>query len=168
MQSPSLPFRRLTSPRLIGLAILALPLAALLVAVGSFAVLLTQYRDAARAVTHTVEATAAIDRLLSEMVDAETGVRGYLATGDASFLEPYDAADASYAEAHAVLESLVQENPRQLARLAAADAHAQEALRYFTTLSAETAPGADPGGASQRALLRQSKTAMDPLRLDLR
>lgn len=168
MQSPSLPFRRLTSPRLIGLAILALPLAALLVAVGSFAVLLTQYRDAARAVTHTVEATAAIDRLLSEMVDVETGVRGYLATGDASFLEPYDAADATYAEARAVLESLVQENPHQVARLADADAHAQEALRYFATLSAETGQAADSGGASQGALLRQSKTAMDALRQDLR
>jgi signal transduction histidine kinase len=168
MQSPSLPFRRLTSPRLIGLAILALPLAALLVAVGSFAVLLTQYRDAARGVTHTVEATAAIDRLLGEMVDAETGVRGYLATGDARFLEPYDAAPESYAEARAALETLVQENPRQMAWLAAADAHAQEAQGYFATLSAEAGPAADPGEASSRALLRQSKTAMDALRQDLR
>src|SRR5262249_21714176 len=148
--------------------ILALPLAALLVAVGSFAVLLTQYRDAARAVTHTVEATAAIDRLLGEMVDVETGVRGYLATGDARFLEPYDAADESYAEALAALETLVQDNPRQLARLAAADARAQEALGYFATLSAEAGPVAESGGASQRALLRQSKTAMDALRQDLR
>ncbi|MGN6330235.1 MAG: ATP-binding protein [Motilibacteraceae bacterium] len=40
------------------------------------------------------------------MIDMETGLRGYLLTGDRAFLAPYTAGRASYTEAHAQLAAL--------------------------------------------------------------
>jgi two-component system sensor histidine kinase/response regulator len=55
-----------------------------------------------RTETFTEESASAIitaQRLLGLLVDAETGVRGYVATGSPKFLEPYEAALASVPEA---------------------------------------------------------------------
>jgi len=41
------------------------------------------------------ETRTSLDRLLQNMLDAETGSRGFLLTGDPRYLEPYDAAVAS-------------------------------------------------------------------------
>src|SRR5215470_16797683 len=43
-------------------------------------------------VAHTQEVRATLSGLLSAIQDAETGQRGYVITGDESFLEPYVAA----------------------------------------------------------------------------
>lgn len=43
-------------------------------------------------VAHTTEVKSALDNLISEMKDAETGQRGFLLTGDEEFLEPYNGA----------------------------------------------------------------------------
>ena len=40
-------------------------------------------------VNHTLEVLAAADGLLSAAVDMETGMRGYLLTGEEEFLVPY-------------------------------------------------------------------------------
>src|SRR5947209_20224148 len=40
-------------------------------------------------VAHTYEVLASLEELLSLMKDAETGQRGYLLTGDLSYLQPY-------------------------------------------------------------------------------
>lgn len=43
-----------------------------------------------RAVTHTYSSINALETLKSEVVDAETGIRGYVLTKDERFLEPYN------------------------------------------------------------------------------
>ena len=43
-------------------------------------------------VSHTYEVTGALENVLSLMKDVETGARGYLITGDSTFLEPYQTA----------------------------------------------------------------------------
>ncbi|MEA9356197.1 response regulator [Bacteriovorax sp. PP10] len=48
-------------------------------------------------------------------VDAETGVRGYLITGDESFLEPYNNAKEVWEEKFIELENLTSDNPSQSA-----------------------------------------------------
>lgn len=57
----------------------------------------TGYNQSAQALDRIDENTRirnAVSRLLLHMVDAETGSRGYLLTGDPRYLEPYDAAVA--------------------------------------------------------------------------
>jgi CHASE3 domain sensor protein len=51
-----------------------------------------QLIDSQQSVEHTVEVKEGLETLLSRMKDAETGQRGYLLTGDESFLEPFKGA----------------------------------------------------------------------------
>ena len=45
--------------------------------------------DGATLVTHTHEVLSALDDVFGYVKDAETGQRGYIITGDESYLEPY-------------------------------------------------------------------------------
>ncbi len=45
--------------------------------------------------TVTYQTRTALDKLMQQIVDAETGVRGYLLTGDEANLAPYQQATAS-------------------------------------------------------------------------
>jgi methyl-accepting chemotaxis protein len=59
-----------------------------------------------------------LTNLLSDMKDAETGDRGYVITGDDSYLEPYNAAIAVIAPTMADLLKLTADNAEQQRRLA--------------------------------------------------
>jgi len=59
--------------------------------------------------------------LLTALVDAETGQRGYLITGDFNYLEPYNTALPRVAEASRQLRTLIQDDPLQRQRLDAAE-----------------------------------------------
>ncbi|MFZ3139802.1 CHASE3 domain-containing protein [Polaromonas sp.] len=73
---------------------ISLPLAALAAA---FMIFINEasFQQSTRAVANMEQAQqtrGAINRLLRQVLDAETGQRGYLLTGDARYLEPYQAA----------------------------------------------------------------------------
>ena len=60
----------------------------------------TGYNQSTDALDDIVEASntrASLNRLLQHVLDAETGSRGYLLTGDPRYLEPYNAAAAEVA-----------------------------------------------------------------------
>src|SRR5690606_28026659 len=59
-----------------------------------------------------------LEQLLSEIKDAETGQRGYIITGDETFLVPYTAVSAKVPRLLDRLRSLVAENATQIAMLA--------------------------------------------------
>jgi CHASE3 domain sensor protein len=73
--------------------------------------------DTRKHVAHSLEVTTAIDDLLIDLVDVETGQRGYLITGDSHYLEPYKAAGERLSEAFADLRRLVADEADQLASL---------------------------------------------------
>jgi len=52
-------------------------------------------QDALEQMTHGQETGKAVNTLLQSMLDAETGQRGYLLTGNETYLEPYDKAVAT-------------------------------------------------------------------------
>ena len=81
----------------------------LLVGISAVFVVL-RLREAIDAVDHTNTVIHELDAVLAGMVDAETGQRGYIITGDTAYLEPYHAGVAS-ADAHLA----------RLTRLVAAD-----------------------------------------------
>lgn len=66
--------------------------------------------------SHTV--LISLDQLLSTTQDAETGQRGYLLTGNAKYLEPYDAAVADLTARIDSVAALTQDNPTQQANVA--------------------------------------------------
>jgi diguanylate cyclase (GGDEF)-like protein len=65
------------------------------------------------AVAHTSAVRLAIDDVLNDLVDAETGMRGYLITGDADLLDPYQRASAALPTDLADFRTTVADNPGQ-------------------------------------------------------
>ena len=58
-----------------------------------------------------------LQRLLRDMLDAETGQRGYLLTENTAYLEPYNAAIADIGQAQSQLQALLANKPDQTAAL---------------------------------------------------
>lgn len=69
-------------------------------------------------VVHTHEVETHIKSLLSNVIDAETGERGYLITGQDLFLEPYRNADVRVESDLQRLRELTHDDPLQQQRLA--------------------------------------------------
>lgn len=76
--------------------------------------------------------------LLGHLTDMETGQRGFIITGDDSFLEPYEAARVDVERELSELPALVADNPDQIRSLVA-EMKAQEQQLL--------APRADPDGS---------------------
>ncbi len=68
-------------------------------------------------VEHTDRVTRNAVEVQRRSVDMETGMRGFLITGDDSFLEPYDSAQARMKTDLAALRSLVSDNQQQVDRI---------------------------------------------------
>ena len=70
------------------------------------------------ALAHTYAVKARLDQLLSTLIDAETGERGFVITGAPEYLEPYNQALDQTAFEMTDLRSLTGDNPAQQADLA--------------------------------------------------
>jgi len=68
-------------------------------------------------VEHTQEVQLELTMVESLLKDAETGQRGYLYTGDARYLEPYNSAVQRVDTHIATLAELITDNPKQLSRV---------------------------------------------------
>jgi PAS domain S-box-containing protein len=68
-------------------------------------------------VVHTYRVINSAELVLSMMKDAETGERGFLLTGDESYLAPYNSAIAVLPRGLKELKDLTSDNPSQQARL---------------------------------------------------
>jgi methyl-accepting chemotaxis protein len=69
-----------------------------------------------RLVTQTHEVIENLDILLARLVDAETGERGYIITGDDNYLEPYRAALGGVRKTFDDIKRLIADNPNQQRR----------------------------------------------------
>ncbi len=101
-----------------GIAIVAIPIACLLSSVGVLVWINHSIAEHEHWVQHTQRVRLETRVLLNNLIDAETGVRGYGLTRRLEFLQPYNVAVAQIPESLEDLEQLVQDNPQQLNRLA--------------------------------------------------
>jgi signal transduction histidine kinase len=69
-----------------------------------------------------------VTQLLQHMLDAETGQRGYLLTGDARYLEPYQSATSVIAQNLDELRGLYLQHPRELELFAELSRNVQRKL----------------------------------------
>src|SRR6267143_3576368 len=75
--------------------------------------------EAADARRHSYEAQLTLDDVVARLVDAETGQRGYLLTGDEAYLEPYREAIKNLDQVMGRLKVLTAGNPNQQKHLQA-------------------------------------------------
>jgi methyl-accepting chemotaxis protein len=78
---------------------------------------LAQTEHTSERVRHTGEVIAAAHQLVRAAVDAESGMRGYVITGDDSFLDPYRTGNSTFDTTAQQLRALVSDNPPQVTRV---------------------------------------------------
>lgn len=123
----------------------------------------SQAIDTSREVAHSVEIRERAERLLGHVRDAETGQRGYLLTGTATYLAPFTAGRAAAPSDLEALERLVSDNKQQSERLALVRA---QMARKFEELDSTVALAHEGRQAEALALIRDGHgiAAMDELR----
>jgi PAS domain S-box-containing protein len=82
-------------------------------------------------VAHTYQVIDSAESLKSMMKDAETGERGFLLTGDESYLAPYNLAIAGLPRGLKELKNLTSDNPAQQARWVEINRLTSERLRVL-------------------------------------
>jgi PAS domain S-box-containing protein len=119
----------------------------------------TRFAAAATLVEHTDQVLDSIDRLMTRLVDAEANQRGFLLTGDRSFLEPYSRADSDARIIAASLVPITSDNPAQQARarrLAGLAVGRLDEMTYVVQLNASgdsaAAIGRITGGLGKRLM----------------
>jgi diguanylate cyclase (GGDEF)-like protein/PAS domain S-box-containing protein len=143
----------------------------------------TKYLATVAAVEQTLAVRSEIDATLSLLKDAETGQRGFLLTGDESFLEPYNAAVADIPRHLARLEQLTATDPTQRQRLHELERltmekarHLAEAMHLRRSGDADGALALVRGGVGKRSMdairqvcarmLAQEQTLLDQRRAE--
>lgn len=83
-------------------------------------------------VTRNLVVMNRLESLRGDITEAETGVRGYVITKDARFLQPYHTARQNIPRVMAELKKLSHDNPRQLRRLDTLDFLLKRRLEFLS------------------------------------
>ncbi|MEX2424935.1 MAG: PAS domain S-box protein [Acidimicrobiia bacterium] len=134
---------------------------ALVVAIVVLVVLENRQENDDQLVAHSFEVRSAIQEVGGLLVDAETGVRGYLLTSEQVFLNPYVEATTSLGPALDRLDALVNDNTAQVDRSARIRRASERRLEMLDELTRT-----DDATARLRGL-EFGRALMDGIRLDL-
>ncbi|VTU24904.1 Autoinducer 2 sensor kinase/phosphatase LuxQ [Variovorax sp. SRS16] len=96
---------------------LKIPIIGGLIGAVVFALLIFYLLSTIAWVEHTDRVTRSASEVQRQIIDLETGMRGYLITGDTSFLEPYESALPRVRIGLAALRTLVSDNQSQVDRV---------------------------------------------------
>src|SRR3990170_1122639 len=130
----SVPPRELRRRAIAGLSLL------LVLAAGIAALFIVQGVDSQmRDVQYTYEVRRQARELVQALVDAESGQRGYLLTGEQAYLEPYRAAVGSLDATYRNLMEMLGDHPDQKSRIGSlAEAIEQKRSEMATTITLAT------------------------------
>jgi PAS domain S-box-containing protein len=146
------------------LVAVGMPATALLIATVVFFAVDAETHTAGAWVTRTINVTDRLSGIRGLLVDGETGVRGYVLTGERTFLEPYDNAVGRISGVLDQAGQLVADNPVQVVRLTALRQLVDQRLALFQEVIAEGPVASSGISSGQRALLDRGKAVMDEVR----
>jgi PAS domain S-box-containing protein len=141
-----------------------LPVALLIVLVMIFLWQLSSLLGAAQWVDHTDRVIAQVHTVQGLLTDQETGLRGYILTGEQDFLDPYRQAQASITPALDVLNTLVSDNPDQQQLVGALRSNYDQWLLYARNLLSVRDNGGDYVAVVKQ---RDGKRLMDAMRMQV-
>jgi methyl-accepting chemotaxis protein len=122
-------------------------------------------RDTVKWNSHTHTVLAQSDSMLLNMVNIETGLRGFVAGGHEKFLEPFVAGEKAFVEAFDRARTLTADNPEQQRRLDQLQAHHRQFMAVangLVTLRREVTAGQ----RTQEELLREFSAGKDKASMD--
>jgi methyl-accepting chemotaxis protein len=155
--------------KILSVVVLILMLNVIVAGVVFWGIRSSQIREAE--VAHANAVISATDRLLLQIVNLETGERGFAITGEEEFLEPYDQGLVAYNQILAELDELV-EDEEQIVRLNAIKADVEawrvEALERIIALRQDVNAGrADFSEIAELISQRLGKSRFDAIRSDV-
>ncbi|MEI9944313.1 MAG: response regulator [Chitinophagaceae bacterium] len=107
----------------------------ILVAVAVFSFRNSQkFIDTSQLVAHTHEVLEELSQVLTATVDAETGVRGFVISGNETFLEPYNSSRQNIQEHIGRITRLTIDNPIQQKNIQTLQDQLKQHWRYFENL----------------------------------
>jgi PAS domain S-box-containing protein len=109
---------------------------ALLVVAGLSAAAVSAYATASAHAGHTMEVRQQLTDWAGALIDAETGVRGYLASDDLQFLEPYRLAVPRARKQAEAVRHLVAEEPAQVRAFEGVERDARLAMQQLEAIVA--------------------------------
>jgi CheY-like chemotaxis protein/signal transduction histidine kinase/CHASE3 domain sensor protein len=115
-------------------------------------------------VDHTQKVIKTSTNLMQGLVDAETGMRGYVATHNKVFLEPYTAAIPAINSDIEQLKSLTRDNPVQVRRVNSLSSDVNEQLNILKT-DIDTSDSKGLDYIVQNHIFLNGKRNMDDIRL---
>ena len=122
-----------------------------------------RYSRANSDAAQTRDALDSVDRLLSDLIDAEAAQRGYLLTGERRYLDPYNAAVRAVPDDLAALRQRLAARTGEAVNLARLDQLTGQRLAEFTrTIEVRSKQGA--AAATALFLGDQGKQTMDAIR----
>src|SRR5262249_11867274 len=122
--------------------------------------------EAGDLVRHTIRVLEQITVVLQRVSDAESGQRGYVLTGDPSYLKPYHDATAPVPQDFADLGSLTSCNPSQQARFESLAPLISAKLEEMRLVVSQRESG-DAAGALDTIRGGVGKDVMDQIRRNL-
>lgn len=112
---------------------------------------------------HTYMVKTNLQSLEKDLVDAETGQRGFILTGREEYLEPYTNGKTALSKSLNDLKKLIADNPEQLKRLNQAEEIAQRKIDELSETIALKRDGKDQE-LEELLLSNKGKTFMDQFR----
>jgi len=115
-------------------------------------------------VDHTQQVIKTSGNLLQSMIDAETGMRGYVATEKPAFLDPYNAAIPNIGKDINTLKQLISDNPIEVRRVDSINKLVHDQLAILKT-NIDTRPVKGLDYMVQNNMLSNGKQNMDEIRM---
>jgi CheY-like chemotaxis protein len=109
--------------------------------------------ESERWVRHTGEVIRELQSLLAAMAEAEAAERGYVITGDETYLEPYRSSTQAISDGYQRLRNLTADNPRQQQQLDILDPLILKSLRDTLEADGHHVTAAEGGQAGIDAFL---------------
>jgi CheY-like chemotaxis protein/signal transduction histidine kinase/CHASE3 domain sensor protein len=125
---------------------------------------ISQYREDTSFVDHTQKVIKTSTNLLQQMIDAETAMRGYCATVNPEFLEPYNKAIPKVSTDLNQLKELIQDNPIEVRRTDSLSGFVSNQLAILKT-NIEVRPIKGLDFMVQNHMFVNGKQNMDKIRL---
>lgn len=117
-----------------GLVIVAIPITCLITSLTVFSLLQLKLVESERQTEQAHKIYSETQRLITTIVNAETGVQGYLITGKADYLDFYQAALTIFPDSFQQLQPLIEQNPNQQERFHLAKQLLDESLIILNQL----------------------------------
>ncbi|HEY9737256.1 MAG TPA: CHASE3 domain-containing protein [Trichocoleus sp.] len=142
---------------------ITLPIVLLLLLSGVSITQVFRLIEALNWIDHTDRVISQANQTQKLLLDIETGIRGYLLTGEADFLEPYEQASVIIETSFDNLQLLVSDNPSQSQQAERIELHYEEWSRSIEPAIEQR----QQGQVEPVSVLRQRKRKMDEMRQEI-